>query len=83
MICQKHQRPQHGNSLLKDIKPTQAKDVVFVKPSHSDINEVEAVKSIQRNQFDNGTYSYFHIVNMSQKSKQALMDVDILLHRNL
>ena len=36
----------------KEIKPAQAKDIEFVKPSHGDINEVKGVQSIQRNQFD-------------------------------
>ena len=36
----------------KEIKPARAEDIVFVKPSHSDVNEVEVVQSIQRNQFD-------------------------------
>ena len=36
----------------KEIKPARAEDIQFVKPSHSDINEVKAVQSIQRNQFD-------------------------------
>ena len=36
----------------KEIKPARAEDIIFVKPSHSDVNEVEVVKSIQRNQFD-------------------------------
>ena len=36
----------------KEIKPARAKDIEFVKPSHSDINEVKGVQSIQRNQFD-------------------------------
>ena len=36
----------------KEIKPAGAEDMAFVKPSYSDINEVNAVRSIQRNQFD-------------------------------
>ena len=36
----------------KEIKPARAEDIQFIKPSHSDINEVKAVQSIQRNQFD-------------------------------
>ena len=33
-------------------KASRAEDTVFAKPSHSDAHEVEAVQSIQRNQFD-------------------------------
>ena len=36
----------------KEINPARAEDMVFVKPTHSDVNRIDNAHSIQRSQFD-------------------------------
>ena len=57
----------------KEIKPARAEDIEFVKSSHGDINEVKAVQSIQRNQFDPRHPT--HRVLDQDKLRQLLMRV--------
>ena len=49
----KTSKPMTWNQLpKKEVTPSRAEDIIFVKPSHSDLKETSEIKLIKRHQFD-------------------------------